>query len=117
MIGEGMGKRDAAAIARWEAQHGLGSAWGNETGRAAVLGFNPEGKNWRVFASGVRNCVGLAVHPMTGDLWCSTNERDGLGDNLVPDLITRVRTALSTAGPGTTSAPMKIRDIRANGRI
>ena len=89
--GEGMGKRDAAAIARWEAQHGLGSAWGNETGRAAVLAFDPEGKNRRVFASGVRNCVGLAVHPVTGDLWCSTNERDGLGDDLVPDFITRVR--------------------------
>ena len=89
--GEGMGKRDAAAIARWEAQHGLGSAWGNETDRAAVLVFDPEGRNRRVFASGVRNCVGLAVHPVTGDLWCSTNERDGLGDDLVPDFITRVR--------------------------
>ena len=86
-----MGKRDAAAIARWEAGHGLGSAWGNETDRAAVLVFDPEGKNRRVFASGLRNCVGLAVHPMTGDLWCSTNERDDLGDDLVPDFITRVR--------------------------
>jgi glucose/arabinose dehydrogenase len=89
--GEGMGKRDAAAIARWEAEHGLGSAWGNETDRAAVLVFDPEGRNRQVFASGLRNCVGLAVHPLTGDLWCSTNERDGLGDDLVPDFITRVR--------------------------
>ena len=84
--GEGMGKRDAAAIARWEAEHGLGSAWGNETGRAAVLVFDPAGRNRRVFASGLRNCVGLAVHPLTGDLWCSTNERDDLGDDLVPRL-------------------------------
>ena len=89
--GEGMGKRDAAAIARWEAQHGLGSAWGNETDRAAVLVFDPEGGNRRVFASGLRNCVGLAVHPQSGDLWCSTNERDDLGDDLVPDFMTRVR--------------------------
>jgi glucose/arabinose dehydrogenase len=89
--GEGMGKRDAATIARWEAEHGLGSAWGNETDRAAVLVFDPEGKNRRVFASGLRNCVGLAVHPLTGDLWCSNNERDDLGDDLVPDFITRVR--------------------------
>jgi glucose/arabinose dehydrogenase len=89
--GEGMGKRDAAAIARWEAEHGLGSAWGNETDRAAVLVFDPAGKSRRVFASGLRNCVGLAVHPLTGDLWCSTNERDDLGDDLVPDFITRVR--------------------------
>jgi Glucose / Sorbosone dehydrogenase len=91
MTGEAMGKRDAAAIARWEAEHGLGSAWGNETDRAAVLVFDPAGRNRRVFASGLRNCVGLAVHPLTGDLWCSTNERDDLGDDLVPDFITRVR--------------------------
>jgi glucose/arabinose dehydrogenase len=89
--GEGMGKRDAAAIARWEAQHGLGITWGNETDRAAVLVFDPEGRNRRVFASGLRNCVGLAVHSTTGDLWCSVNERDDLGDDLVPDFITRVR--------------------------
>jgi glucose/arabinose dehydrogenase len=89
--GEGIGKRDAAAIARWEAEHGLGSAWGNETDRAAVLVFDPDGRNRRVFASGLRNCVGLAVHPLTGDVWCSNNERDDLGDDLVPDFVTRVR--------------------------
>jgi glucose/arabinose dehydrogenase len=53
--------------------------------------FDPDGKRLGVFATGIRNCVGLAVHPTTGDLYCSTNERDGLGDNLVPDYITRVR--------------------------
>jgi glucose/arabinose dehydrogenase len=90
-VGEGMEKRNAVAIARWEAAHGVGSAWGNETDRAAVLVFDPEGRNRRVFASGLRNCVGLAVHPLTGDLWCSTNERDDLGDDLVPDFLTRVR--------------------------
>lgn len=89
--GEDIGRRDAAAIARWEAEHGLGTAWGNETDRAAVLVFDPDGKNGRVFASGIRNCVGLAVHQLTGDVWCSTNERDDLGDDLVPDFITRVR--------------------------
>jgi glucose/arabinose dehydrogenase len=89
--GEGMEKRNVAAIARWEAAQGVGSAWGNETNRAAVLVFDPEGRNRRVFASGLRNCVGLAVHPLTGDLWCSTNERDDLGDDLVPDFLTRVR--------------------------
>jgi glucose/arabinose dehydrogenase len=89
-VGEEMGRRDAAIIARWDAEHGLGSAWGNETDRAAVLVFDPDGKHRRVFASGLRNCVGLAVHPRTGGLWCSVNERDGLGDDLVPDFITRV---------------------------
>jgi glucose/arabinose dehydrogenase len=56
-----------------------------------VLAFNPDGKNRRVFATGIRNCVGLAVQQATGDVWCSTNERDELGDDLVPDFITRVR--------------------------
>jgi glucose/arabinose dehydrogenase len=90
-VGEGMGKRDPASIARWETEHGLGSAWGEETERAAVLVFDPAGRNRRLFATGLRNCVCLAVHPITGDLWCSTNERDELGDDLVPDYVTRVR--------------------------
>jgi hypothetical protein len=63
----------------------------DERDRADVLVFDPEGRDRQVFASGIRNCVGLAVHAVTGDLWCSTNERDGLGDDLVPDYITRVR--------------------------
>ncbi len=88
---EGMGRRDPAAIAAWEKEHGLGGAWGADTDRADVLAFDADGKNRRVFATGLRNCVGLAVHPTTGDVWCSTNERDGLGDDLVPDYITRVR--------------------------
>jgi glucose/arabinose dehydrogenase len=90
-VGEGMKKRSAAEIARWEAEHGLGAAWDDDTDRAAVLAFDPDGKNRRLFAAGLRNCVGLGVHPQTGDLWCSVNERDGLGDDLVPDYITRVR--------------------------
>ena len=45
----------------------------------------------RVFAWGIRNPVGIAIHPRTGDLWTSVNERDGLGDHLVPDYVTRVR--------------------------
>jgi glucose/arabinose dehydrogenase/cytochrome c2 len=63
----------------------------DERDRAEVLVFDPEGGDRSVFASGIRNCVGLAVHASTGDVWCSTNERDGLGDDLVPDYITRVR--------------------------
>jgi integrase len=42
-----------------------------------VLVFDPSGKGRRVYASGIRNCVGMAINPTTGDLWCSTNERDG----------------------------------------
>jgi len=62
-----------------------------ETERAVVLVFDPQGKGRRTYASGIRNCVGMAVHSTTGDLWCSTNERDGLGDDLPPDYITRVQ--------------------------
>jgi glucose/arabinose dehydrogenase len=59
--------------------------------RADVLEFNPDGSDVRVYASGIRNCVGEAVNPKTGELWCSVNERDGLGDNVPPDYITHVQ--------------------------
>ncbi len=59
--------------------------------RADVLEFTPDGKFEKVYAYGIRNCVGETIHPKTGDLWCSTNERDGLGNNLVPDYITHVQ--------------------------
>jgi glucose/arabinose dehydrogenase len=62
-----------------------------ETHRADILEYNPDGSGVRVYASGIRNPVGIAFHPKTGELWCSVNERDGLGDDLVPDYITHVR--------------------------
>jgi glucose/arabinose dehydrogenase len=58
--------------------------------RADILAFDSDGKNLRVHASGIRNAVGIAVHPTSGELWASVNERDLLGDNLVPDYITHV---------------------------
>lgn len=63
----------------------------NEERRADILEYNPDGTGMRIYASGIRNAVGIAVHPVTGELWASVNERDGLGDDLVPDYITRVR--------------------------
>jgi len=63
-----------------------------EKDRADILAFNPDGSRQRVYAYGIRNAGGgLAVHPKTGELWCSVNERDALGDNLVPDYITHVQ--------------------------
>jgi glucose/arabinose dehydrogenase len=59
-----------------------------EERRADVLEYNPDGTGARIFASGIRNAVGLAIEPQTGRLWGSVNERDGLGDNLPPDYIT-----------------------------
>lgn len=69
----------------------INAPWQSDEGRALVLSFTPEGKDKRFFATGLRNCVGMAVQPGTGDLWCSVNERDGLGDDLPPDYLTRVR--------------------------
>jgi glucose/arabinose dehydrogenase len=62
-----------------------------EKNRADILEFNPDGSGMRIFAYGIRNAVGLAISPETGELWCSVNERDALGDNLVPDYITHVQ--------------------------
>jgi glucose/arabinose dehydrogenase len=89
--GEAMASATAAEIAAVEAADGVGAAWGRERGRATVLTFDPEGNDRAVFATGVRNCSGIAVQPGTGDIWCATNERDGLGDNLPPDYVTRIR--------------------------
>ena len=75
----------------WVQSHALGADWGAETHRADVLVADPDGKNLRVFAAGIRNCVGLAVQPSSGSVWCSTNERDLLGDDLPPDYVTRVK--------------------------
>jgi glucose/arabinose dehydrogenase len=91
-VAEREAKKSPQDIKRWDAEHGLGAAWGDETNRADVLVFEPTGKKpGKVFAAGIRNCVGLAVHPTAGDVWCVTNERDGLGDDLVPDYATRVK--------------------------
>jgi glucose/arabinose dehydrogenase len=62
----------------------------NNERRANILEFTPEGKFVGIYASGIRNPVGLGVNPETGEVWCSVNERDELGDNLVPDYITHV---------------------------
>ena len=58
--------------------------------RAAIQVADPDGKNARIYASGLRNAVGLAVNPATGVLWADVNERDMMGDNLPPDYFTHV---------------------------
>ncbi len=59
--------------------------------RANILEYTPDGKFVKVYAYGIRNPVGITVHPTTGQIWASVNERDTLGDNLVPDYITHVQ--------------------------
>lgn len=59
--------------------------------RANILVYNSDGAGRKVFAAGIRNPVGLAIDPKSGELWTSVNERDMLGDNLVPDYVTHVQ--------------------------
>jgi len=69
------------------AEHGID----NEMRRADILEINPDGTGERIFASGIRNPVGLAWEPVTHTLWTAVNERDNLGDDLVPDYLTSVK--------------------------
>jgi mono/diheme cytochrome c family protein len=86
-----------------------------EKNRADILEFNPDGSGMQVYAYGIRNAGGgMAIQPKTGDLWCSVNERDALGDNLVPDYITRVQEGDSTAGPGGTWERTRIPGTKAS---
>jgi len=59
--------------------------------RAAILRYNPDGSGERLFSTGLRNAVGLAIHPVTGALWATVNERDWRGDDVPPDYVTEVR--------------------------
>lgn len=62
-----------------------------EVRRADILEFNPDGSSERIYASGIRNAVGIAINPTTGALWASVNERDEIGDDVPPDYITHVQ--------------------------
>ena len=73
----------------------VGSASNSDAGedcrRAAILEVNPDGTSARIYASGIRNPVGLALQPGTDVVWAATNERDNLGDDSVPDYVTSVK--------------------------
>jgi len=90
-VAESMSKKPLDEAKAWDAAHGPGATWGEETDRADVLVMDPEGKGRKVWAAGIRNCVSLAIQPVTNDIWCATNERDMLGDNLPPDYVTTAR--------------------------
>ncbi|MBA2335502.1 MAG: sorbosone dehydrogenase family protein [Blastocatellia bacterium] len=59
--------------------------------RAAISVYDPDGRNHRIYASGLRNPIGLSFNPANNQLWTAVNERDGLGDDLVPDYVTSVK--------------------------
>ncbi|MFU0507968.1 PQQ-dependent sugar dehydrogenase [Pseudaminobacter sp. NGMCC 1.201702] len=86
-----MPEKSPEEIKAFEKAHGLGAAWGDEENRAVVRVFDPEGENVRNFATGLRNCSGMTIQPGTESLWCTGNERDHLGANLVPDYLTTVQ--------------------------
>ncbi len=64
---------------------------GEDLRRAAVTICDPDGSNARLYATGLRNPVGLTLEPMTGELWTTVNERDRLGDDLPPDYLTSLK--------------------------
>jgi glucose/arabinose dehydrogenase len=91
-VADSMSKKPPDEIKAWDIEHGVGAAWDRETDRAAVLVFDAASPAAaKIYATGLRNCVGLTVQPASGALWCTTNERDALGDDLVPDYSTRVQ--------------------------
>ena len=59
--------------------------------RAAINEYNPDGSGHRIYAGGLRNPIGLAFNPKNGELWTAVNERDRLGNDLVPDFVTSVK--------------------------
>jgi glucose/arabinose dehydrogenase len=90
-VAQDMGKEPEGGLYAWVKSKPLGAAWGSEDGRADVLAFDPDGKNRRIVATGLRNCSGMTVQPATGALWCVVNERDALGDNVPPEYATVVK--------------------------
>ncbi|TGV09073.1 sorbosone dehydrogenase family protein [Mesorhizobium sp. M8A.F.Ca.ET.173.01.1.1] len=90
-VAEDMGKRPKGGLDAWVKSKPLGASWGSEAGRAEVRAFDPDGKNGRVVATGLRNCSGMTVQPATGAPWCVVNERDALGDNVPAEYATSVR--------------------------
>ena len=90
-VAAAMPEKTPAEIQTFEKTHGRGAAWGEEENRAVVRVFDPDGQTIRNYATGLRNCSGMAIQPGTNDLWCTGNERDHLGANLVPDFLTAVQ--------------------------
>ena len=82
--------------------------------RAAISRYNPDGSGYELFASGIRNPVGLRWYPGTEDLWITAQERDGLGDDLVPDYLTHVTPGGFYGWPYAYSGPHE--DPRNKGR-
>jgi glucose/arabinose dehydrogenase len=82
--------RNVDGLRGWAKLKPLGATWDTEELRADVLSFDPDGKNMKIVATGLRNCQALTLQPATGQLWCAVNERDELGDNTPFEYATHV---------------------------
>jgi glucose/arabinose dehydrogenase len=78
------------SLADWLKVRPAGAAWDTEELRADVLSFDPNGKDMKIHATGLRNCSGVTIQPATRQLWCIVNERDALGDNTPFEYATHV---------------------------
>ena len=90
-VAEGQTQPTKEEVAALESEQGVGASGGPEKSRADVLVFAPDGSDGKTFATGLRNCSGVTIRPGTDGLWCVVNERDLLGDDLVPDYATQVK--------------------------
>lgn len=86
----GMPPMTDAQIQAHEQASGRGAAWGEEQDRGVVRVMDLDGQNLRNYATGLRNCSGMAVQPGSGQLWCVVNERDHLGPYVTPDFMVRI---------------------------
>jgi glucose/arabinose dehydrogenase len=75
----------------WIKTQPLGAAWDTEEKRADVLSYDPDGRNEKIVATGLRNCSGLTFQPVTNVPWCVVNERDELGDDTPFEYATQVK--------------------------
>jgi len=82
--------RPVKGLADWIATQPLGATWDSEELRADVLSVDPLGKDMKIYATGLRNCAGLAVNPATSQPWCVVNERDAIGDDTPLEYATHV---------------------------
>lgn len=90
-VASGMRSAPRGGLDAWRQSRPLGATWGTEERRADVLAFDPDGGNERIYATGLRNCAGMAVQPESGQLWCAVNERDSLVENVPFEYATSVK--------------------------
>jgi glucose/arabinose dehydrogenase len=86
-----MSPEPMGGLEEWNKSHPVGATWDTEEKRADVLAFDPDGKNERIFATGLRNCSGMTLEPTSQALWCVVNERDLLGDDVPFEYATSVK--------------------------